>query len=109
VRGMRKIKLFIRKLIYATRKVIPAIIKEFNNKDGYSFRTNFVIDDEPFYRKTLDKLGADYRISNYATDSLDRPLKWHHALYIKGDYNHTKFMELYMSYSNEKRKRRFKI
>lgn len=101
---MKKIKVFVRRAIYIIRSVIPAIIKEFNNKDGYVFRTNFDIEDEAFYIKTLDKLGADYRISNYATDCHDRPVTFCHALYIRGDYNFNKFMKMFSTYMDGKRK-----
>lgn len=104
---MKSIRIFVRRLIYIIKKVIPAIIKEFNSNDGYNFRTNFSNEDEAFYRRTLDKLGADYRISNHATDCLERPIKGCKALYVRGTYNFDKFMKAFHKYSNEKDARRY--
>lgn len=99
---MKKFKVFIRRLFYIVRSVIPAIIKEFNKNDNYHFYTNFDAEDETFYRKTLNKLGADYRISDYATDYRDRPIKGCKALYVRGTYNHDKFFKAYSRYEDEK-------
>lgn len=105
---MKKLKITIRRFLYILKSVIPAIIKEFNKKDGYTFRTNFDIEDEPFYKRTLDKLGADYRISNHATDCHERPISSCHALYVRGDYNYSQFSKLFSKYYDEKRARKFK-
>jgi len=95
---MKKIKVFIRKTIYVIRKVLPAIVKEFNRKDGYIFKTNLDKKDIPVYEKISEIMGLDYRIDNSATDCYDRPAPWLCAFYVKGDYNWDKFMTLYRKY-----------
>lgn len=100
---MKAIKLFFRKFLYVTKRVIPTLINEFNKKDGYSFSTNFSKEDEEFYRKIHNKLGTDYRIEDNATDCLGRPVNSCLALYVRGDYNYEKFYKAYYKYEDNKR------
>lgn len=97
---MKKIKFIMRKTIYVIKRVIPAIIAEFNRKDGYIFRTNFSKEDKPAYVKALEKMGVDFRIDNSATGIHGRPVRGCYALYVKGSYEFSKFYKLYGKYKS---------
>jgi hypothetical protein len=108
-----RITRFARRFIYIIRKLICEAVKEFNEKEGYSFRTNFDKDEREFYEKTLNKLGVDYRIENHAIDMLSRPISGCYALWVRGTYSHKKFHELYSVYyrkkENERRKKLYGV